>query len=99
VSKHLGVLKQAGLVHDRRDGRQTHYSARPASLKTPGRLDDPSTVPLRDRFDRLETIWTGWTNDRARRRRAFRSSSKRVMPHPPEKIWRALTQTALLRTG
>jgi len=28
VSKHLGVLKRAGLVHDRQEGRQTHYSAR-----------------------------------------------------------------------
>lgn len=27
VSKHLGVLKQAGLVRDRPDGRQTHYRA------------------------------------------------------------------------
>lgn len=27
VSKHLGVLKRAGLVHDRHEGRQTHYSA------------------------------------------------------------------------
>ena len=27
VSKHLGVLKLAGLVRDRRQGRQTHYSA------------------------------------------------------------------------
>jgi len=27
VSKHLGVLKQAGLVRDRPAGRQTHYSA------------------------------------------------------------------------
>ena len=32
VSKHLGVLKQAGLVHDRHQGRQTHYSARPGAL-------------------------------------------------------------------
>jgi len=32
VSKHLGVLKQAGLVRDRRDGRQTHYSAVPGAL-------------------------------------------------------------------
>ena len=29
VSKHLGVLKTAGLVRDRRDGRRTHYSADP----------------------------------------------------------------------
>ena len=28
VSKHLGVLKEAGLVRDRHEGRQTHYSAR-----------------------------------------------------------------------
>src|SRR6187431_576118 len=32
VSKHLGVLKQAGLVRDRHAGRQTHYSARPGAL-------------------------------------------------------------------
>src|SRR5438132_9681580 len=56
VSKHLGVLKLAGLVRDRREGRQTHYSAQPQAL-----------VPLidwmslygafwRDRFDRLESL-------------------------------------------
>ena len=27
VSKHLGLLKEAGLVRDRHEGRQTHYSA------------------------------------------------------------------------
>jgi DNA-binding transcriptional ArsR family regulator len=32
VSKHLGVLKLAGLVKDRRDGRQTHYRAEPKGL-------------------------------------------------------------------
>jgi DNA-binding transcriptional ArsR family regulator len=32
VSKHLGVLKHAGLVRDRREGRRTHYSARPQGL-------------------------------------------------------------------
>lgn len=32
VSKHLGVLRQAGLVSDRHEGRQTHYSARPGTL-------------------------------------------------------------------
>ena len=56
VSKHLGVLKHAGLVRDRRAGRQTHYSAQPQGL-----------VPLidwmslygafwRERFDRLEAL-------------------------------------------
>ncbi|RXG86770.1 ArsR/SmtB family transcription factor [Bradyrhizobium zhanjiangense] len=32
VSKHLGALKQAGLVRDRHEGRQTHYSALPGAL-------------------------------------------------------------------
>ena len=32
VSKHLGVLKQAGLVSDRHEGRQTHYSAELGAL-------------------------------------------------------------------
>jgi DNA-binding transcriptional ArsR family regulator len=56
VSKHLGVLKQVGLVRDRHEGRQTHYTAQPGAL-----------VPLIDwtsnmigfwqsRFDRLEDL-------------------------------------------
>lgn len=32
VSKHLAVLKQAGLVRDRHQGRQTHYSAETGAL-------------------------------------------------------------------
>ena len=32
VSKHLLVLKEAGLVRDRHAGRQTHYSAQPGAL-------------------------------------------------------------------
>lgn len=32
VSKHLGLLKQAGLVRGRHEGRQTHYSALPGAL-------------------------------------------------------------------
>jgi DNA-binding transcriptional ArsR family regulator len=32
VSKHLGALKQARLVRDRHEGRQTHYSAQPGAL-------------------------------------------------------------------
>src|ERR687898_2201784 len=38
VSKHLGVLKQAGLVRDRHEGRQTHYSAQLSA----DRLDKPN---------------------------------------------------------
>src|SRR5215813_10494935 len=56
VSKHLSVLKLAGLVHDRRDGRQTHYSAQPQAL-TP-LIDWMSLYSAfwRDRFDRLEGL-------------------------------------------
>lgn len=32
VSKHLGVLKQAGLVRGRQQGRETHYSAQIGAL-------------------------------------------------------------------
>jgi DNA-binding transcriptional ArsR family regulator len=32
VSKHLGVLKTAGLVRDRQQGRQTHYRAQLGAL-------------------------------------------------------------------
>ena len=32
VSKHLGVLKTAGLVRDRPEGRQVHYSVEPKGL-------------------------------------------------------------------
>jgi DNA-binding transcriptional ArsR family regulator len=32
VSKHLAALKLAGLVRDRHEGRQTHYSAQPRAL-------------------------------------------------------------------
>ncbi len=56
VSKHLGVLKLAGLVRDRRAGRQTHYSAQPQALAP--FIDWMSLYGTfwRDRFDRLETL-------------------------------------------
>jgi DNA-binding transcriptional ArsR family regulator len=53
VSKHLGVLKNAGLVRDRRDGRQTHYSARPQALKPLVDWMSLHATLWRDRFDRL----------------------------------------------
>ncbi|HEY4308928.1 MAG TPA: metalloregulator ArsR/SmtB family transcription factor [Pirellulales bacterium] len=34
ISKHLGILKQAGLVQARHAGRETHYSAQPRALGT-----------------------------------------------------------------
>src|SRR5215510_4133932 len=56
VSKHLGVLKLAGLVQDRRAGRETHYSARPQGLKPLIDWLDVYGAFWRERFDRLETL-------------------------------------------
>jgi DNA-binding transcriptional ArsR family regulator len=46
VSKHLGALKQAGLVRDRHAGRQTHYSAQPGALD-----------PLVDWTSQMASFW------------------------------------------
>jgi DNA-binding transcriptional ArsR family regulator len=56
VSKHLGVLKQAGLVRDRHEGRQTHYSAQLAALAP--LIDWTSQMAgfWQSRFDHLEDL-------------------------------------------
>src|SRR5208283_3702676 len=46
VSKHLGVLRQAGLVLGRHQGRQTHYRARLGAL-----------APLIDWTSRMSGFW------------------------------------------
>ncbi len=46
VSKHLAVLKQAGLVRDRHAGRQTHYSAQLKAL-----------TPLLDWTSQMSRFW------------------------------------------
>lgn len=46
VSKHLALLKQAQLVQDRPQGRQIHYSARPAAL-----------APLVDWTSEMRAFW------------------------------------------
>jgi len=56
VSKHLGVLKHARLVHHRRDGRQTHYSAQPQALSPLIDWMSQYGVFWRGRFDRLEAL-------------------------------------------
>ncbi len=56
VSKHLAVLKAAGLVRDRRDGRETRYGAQPKAL---GPLIDWMQhygAFWNDRFDKLEGL-------------------------------------------
>jgi DNA-binding transcriptional ArsR family regulator len=56
VSKHLGVLKLARLVRDRREGRETHYKAQPQALAP--LIDWMSLYGAfwRERFDRLESL-------------------------------------------
>src|ERR671918_1875972 len=56
VSKHLGVLKLAGLVRDRRAGRQTHYSALPQGLAPLIDWMGLYGAFWRDRFDQLESL-------------------------------------------
>ena len=48
VSKHLGILKLAGLVRDRHEGRQTHYSAQLDAL-----------APLVDWTSEMTRFWQG----------------------------------------
>ncbi len=56
VSKHLGVLKQAGLVRDRHEGRETHYSAQPRALAPLLEWTSRMTGFWQGRFDRLEDL-------------------------------------------
>jgi DNA-binding transcriptional ArsR family regulator len=56
VSKHLAVLKSAGLVRDRPEGRQTHYSAEPRGLAPLVDWMKHYGAFWRDRFDRLENL-------------------------------------------
>ena len=56
VSKHLAVLKHAGLVRARREGRQTHYRAEPNALKPLVNWMNVYGAFWRERFDRLETL-------------------------------------------
>jgi DNA-binding transcriptional ArsR family regulator len=56
VSKHLAVLKLAGLVRDRHQGRQTHYSAEPQGLKPLIDWMGLYGAFWHDRFDALENL-------------------------------------------
>jgi DNA-binding transcriptional ArsR family regulator len=56
VSKHLRVLKEAGLVRDRHEGRKTHYSAQLGALAP--LIDWTSQMAgfWQSRFDRLDAL-------------------------------------------
>jgi DNA-binding transcriptional ArsR family regulator len=56
VSKHLGVLKGAGLVKDRREGRETHYSAQRNALAPLIDWTSQMAGYWQSRFDKLEDL-------------------------------------------
>ncbi len=56
VSKHLAVLRQAGLVRARHTGRQTHYSAQLRALAPLIDWTSQMTGFWQNRFDRLEDL-------------------------------------------
>jgi DNA-binding transcriptional ArsR family regulator len=56
VSKHLALLKQAGLVRDRHEGRQTHYSAQPGALAPLMDWTKHMAGFWENRFDQLEDL-------------------------------------------
>ena len=56
VSRHLALLKQAGLVSDRHEGRQTHYTAQLAALSPLVDWTRDMTAFWESRFDDLESL-------------------------------------------
>jgi DNA-binding transcriptional ArsR family regulator len=56
VSKHLGVLKEAGLVRGRHEGRETHYSAQLDALAPLIDWTRRMAGFWQNRFDRLEDL-------------------------------------------
>lgn len=56
VSKHLKILKAAGLVHDRHEGRYTYYSAERDGLRSLIDWTSRMTGFWNDRFDDLDNL-------------------------------------------
>ncbi len=56
VSKHLGILKDAGLVCAQHTGRQTLYTAQPQALAPLVDWMSDYSRFWHDRFDRLEDV-------------------------------------------
>ncbi len=56
VSKHLGILKHAGLVRDRHEGRQTRYSAQLRALAPLIDWTGQMTGFWQNQFDSLEDL-------------------------------------------
>ena len=62
VSKHLGVLKEGGLVQARKAGRSTIYRALPARLAPLDDWTEEMRAFWRARFDHLDGLLTRMDN-------------------------------------
>ena len=100
VSKHLTVLKRAKLVRHRRQGRETHYRAQPDALAPMVDWLQISTALSGATASTVSNLFCkGWTDDQLNHpgdRKSAHPRGERVFPHPPEKLWRALTESPLL---
>lgn len=56
VSKHLKILKRAGLVRDRPEGRQTFFSVEPHGLNPLFDWAEHYGIFWQDRFNKLENL-------------------------------------------
>ena len=56
VSKHLGVLRHAGLVRAKHSGRETHYTAQPRALAPLVDWMSYYSAFWQDKMDRLEEV-------------------------------------------
>ncbi len=75
VSKHLGVLRQAGLVRVRREGRRRMYSLNAEKLK-----------PIHEWVGTFERFWAHQLSRiKERAERATRAQSVRATPSPSSK--------------
>jgi uncharacterized protein YndB with AHSA1/START domain len=93
VSKHLRMLKQARLLRGPARRTRDHYSAA-ARSRALVRLDEPLLArSLRSPRNSVEQDGPMTQLATATTRSIV---IERVMPHPPEKIWRALTQGHLI---
>ena len=63
VSKHLSVLKNAGLVRDRPEGRTVHYTAQPKGLAPLIDWIELYAAFWQDRLNRLETLLDGMEDE------------------------------------
>ena len=97
VSKHLSVLKKSGLVRRRHEGRLSHYSAQPAALAPLMDWASEMVGFWHTRLDQLEETpeENGSVSNEINEGRTI--VVERELPHPPERVWRALTQPHLLK--